>query len=73
MKKLVIILFFLSFVIAFSLPCHAQKYITLGILTSLKLIEGYEGHRAATLAVEEINAKGGVKVGADKYYSRSQY
>jgi hypothetical protein len=32
----------------------------------LKLIEGAEGNKAAILATEEINAKGGVKVGKEK-------
>jgi len=46
-------------------PAGAQQYITVGVPTSLKLIEGYEAHRAAQLALEEINAKGGVKVGKE--------
>ena len=54
------------FIFLFTSAVHAQQYITLGVPTSLKLIEGYEGHRAAQLAVEEINAKGGVKVGNEK-------
>jgi len=40
--------------------------ILLGVPTSLKLIEGAEGNKAAILAMEEINAKGGVKVGKEK-------
>jgi branched-chain amino acid transport system substrate-binding protein len=47
-------------------PVSAQQQIVLGVPTSLKLIEGYEGYRAAQLAVDEINAKGGVKVGNEK-------
>ncbi len=48
-------------------PAFAQQhYITIGVPTSLKLLEGYEANRAAQLAVEEINAKGGVKVGKEK-------
>ena len=39
----------------------AQQTITLGIPTSLNLIEGKEANLAARLAVEEINAKGGVR------------
>ncbi len=53
-------------VFLFTSVAQGQQYITLGVPTSLKLIEGYEGHRAAQLAVEEINAKGGVKVGNEK-------
>ena len=57
-------------IVAFIFLCttfvYAQQYITLGVPTSLKLIEGYESQKAAQLAVEEINAKGGVKVGNEK-------
>ena len=44
---------------------HAADPILLGVPTSLKLIEGFESNRAAILAVEEINAKGGVTVGKE--------
>jgi branched-chain amino acid transport system substrate-binding protein len=48
-------------------PVNAQQqYITLGIPTSLNLLEGKEANLAARLAIEEINAKGGVKVGNEK-------
>jgi branched-chain amino acid transport system substrate-binding protein len=50
----------------FAVPVSAQQTLTLGVPTSLKLIEGAEGHKAAMLAVEEINAKGGVKAGNEK-------
>lgn len=66
MKKTVLSLVSLLFSVFLAFPVAAQQYITLGIPTSLKLIEGYEGHKAAQLAVEEINAKGGVKVGPEK-------
>lgn len=66
MKKLVIgVVAVLSFFLV-STTASAQQYITLGVPTSLKLIEGYEGHKAAQLAAEEINARGGVKVGNEK-------
>lgn len=38
--------------------------IIVGVATSLGFLEGDESLKAATLAVEEINAKGGIKVGA---------
>lgn len=44
----------------------AAEPILLGVPTSLKLIEGAEGNKAVILATEEINAKGGVKVGKEK-------
>ncbi len=52
--------------VCFTHPAYAQQHITIGVPTSLKLIEGYEANRAAQVAVEEINAKGGVKVGKEK-------
>lgn len=63
-----VLLFLTSFLITvvFAFPSVAQQYISLGVPTSLKLIEGYEAHKAAQLAVDEINAKGGVKVGQEK-------
>jgi len=44
----------------------AADPIILGVPTSLKLIEGAEGNKAVLLAAEEINAKGGVKLGNEK-------
>jgi branched-chain amino acid transport system substrate-binding protein len=66
MKRMVLCLFFATVLILSVYPASAQQHILLGIPTSLKLIEGYEGNKAAELAVEEINAKGGVKIGAEK-------
>jgi branched-chain amino acid transport system substrate-binding protein len=60
----------LSLVLCFVFSLFGSLYsadpITLGVPTSLKLIEGYEGNRAAAVAVEEINARGGVSVGKEK-------
>ena len=50
----------------FASTAFSQNYIIVGIPTSLNLIEGKEGNLAARLAVDEINAKGGVKVGNEK-------
>ena len=41
----------------------AADPIIIGVPTSLKTLEGSEGLKAIELAVEQINAKGGVKVG----------
>ena len=63
-------LFVSVILMVFPFAFHAQLKpgdpIILGIPTSLKLIEGAEGNKAAILAMEEINAKGGVKVGKEK-------
>jgi len=42
---------------------HAAEKIVIGVVTSLTSLEGKESFRAAKLAIGEINAKGGVKVG----------
>ena len=44
-------------------PCSAEDPILIGVPTSLTAIEGKESLMAVEMAVEEINAKGGVKVG----------
>lgn len=44
---------------------QAAEPITLGIATALGSIEGADGERVAKLAVEEINAAGGVDVGGE--------
>jgi branched-chain amino acid transport system substrate-binding protein len=47
-------------------PAGAQEPILIGIPTSTTAIEGRESINAVQLAVDEINAKGGVKVGDGK-------
>jgi len=44
----------------------AAKELVIGVPTSLGFLEGKESLNAVNLAVEEINAAGGVKVGGDK-------
>jgi branched-chain amino acid transport system substrate-binding protein len=45
---------------------HAQEPILVGVPTALTAIEGKESLKAVEMAVEEINAKGGVKIGDTK-------
>ncbi len=45
--------------------CQSEP-VVLGVATSLGFLEGDEGLKAATLAVEQINSKGGVEVGGAK-------
>lgn len=47
-------------------PGLCQEAIVIGIPTSLTALEGRESLKAVELAVEEINAKGGVQVGDAK-------
>ena len=44
----------------------AAEPIVLAVPTSLGFLEGKESHKAVQMAVSEINARGGVQVGAEK-------
>ncbi len=65
---------FASFVMAISIVllvnpgplAKAAEPIVIGVPTSLGFLEGFESVNAMTLAIEEINAKGGVSVGGVK-------
>ncbi len=48
-------------------PAFCQESIVIGVPTSLTALEGRESLKAVELAVGEINAKGGVKVGDAKH------
>ncbi len=68
MKRVFVVLTFVAFVLT-SLPLWAASGadpILLGVPTSLTALEGRESLKAVQMAVEEINAKGGVKVGDSK-------
>jgi len=66
MKKSILFLsFVLAFLIALTAPiqiAHAAKPIILGVPTSLGFLEGKEGLACVNMAVDEINAAGGVNV-----------
>jgi branched-chain amino acid transport system substrate-binding protein len=49
-----------------STPGFCQNSIIIGVPTSLTALEGKESLRAVEMAVDEINAKGGVQVGDTK-------
>ena len=66
MRKAVFFFVLAVSLVGFTGSLSAQQPIILGIPTSLNLIEGKEANLAARLAVEEINAKGGVRVGKEK-------
>lgn len=59
------VLFFLF--IPFTLVCQAADPIIIGVPTSLGFLEGAEGLNSVMLAVEEINAKGGVSIKGQKH------
>jgi branched-chain amino acid transport system substrate-binding protein len=66
MKKAGFFVLLVLFLVGNTSRLSAEQPIIIGIPTSLNLIEGKEGNLAARLAVEEINAKGGVTVGDEK-------
>lgn len=69
--KGVVIIALITFLLGFSAIIFEQKAISsaqpivIGICTSLGFLEGYECKYSIELAVSEINAKGGVKVGGE--------
>src|SRR5512136_852244 len=63
--RMVVLVACLSFCISLTVA-HSAEPIVLGVPTPLKTDWGYDSANAIQLEVEEINAKGGVKVGAEK-------
>jgi branched-chain amino acid transport system substrate-binding protein len=60
------ILLFAGFAWLISGPAaYAAEPIVIGVPTSLGFLEGKESHKAVQLAISEINATGGVKVGSE--------
>lgn len=57
---------FLVLVSMFSFSVHAADPIVIGIPTSTGFVEGKEGLAVVEMAVEQINASGGVTVGSEK-------
>ena len=68
MKRLltVVTAFFVCSIISMGVPALAQEPILIGVPTAITAIEGKESLNAVEMAVAEINAKGGVKVGDAK-------
>jgi branched-chain amino acid transport system substrate-binding protein len=65
MKRILVLVtaFLLSCTVFALTPASAAEPILVGVPTSLTALEGRESVKAVQMAVEEINAKGGVKVG----------
>jgi branched-chain amino acid transport system substrate-binding protein len=64
--KLLMVLLVAVCIILPSTQVWAQKPIILGLPLSTAFLYGWDAERGATLAVEEINAAGGVSVGKEK-------
>ena len=67
MKRNILWTVFLSCLVAFSFNFGwAAEPITIGVVTSLSHPAGEQGYNAVRIAVDEINAKGGVRIGQEK-------
>jgi len=62
---LVIVFFFVGAHLSLAAPAPKGAPIIIGVPSSFKSIEAAEGLKAITLATEQINAMGGVKVGGE--------
>jgi branched-chain amino acid transport system substrate-binding protein len=65
-KFLLSILLVACLVMAIGLPAHAAKVIKIGVIGPMKFMQGKGHWNGATMAAEEINAKGGLWVGKKK-------
>jgi branched-chain amino acid transport system substrate-binding protein len=65
-RRIGVVGLFLVLGFVFSFSAHAADPIVIGVPTSTGFVEGKEGLAVVQMAVEEINAKGGVKVGSEK-------
>jgi branched-chain amino acid transport system substrate-binding protein len=68
---LLVLAIFISFPFVASAQLKPGDPIVIGVPTALGSIEGRDGWMAIQMAVEEINAKGGVQVGATKHLMRA--
>ena len=65
-RRIGVVGMFLVLGLVCSFSAQAADPIVIGIPTSTELVEGKESLAVAEMAVAEINAKGGVKVGSEK-------
>lgn len=65
-KFVLSILLVACLVMAISLPAYAAKVIKIGVIGPMKFVQGKGHWNGATMAAEEINAKGGIWVGKKK-------
>jgi branched-chain amino acid transport system substrate-binding protein len=56
----------LCLVLAIALPAQAANVIKIGVIGPMNFVQGKDHWNGATMAAEEINAKGGVQVGKKK-------
>ncbi len=65
-RRFGLVCFFLALSVVFPFFAFAAEPIVIGVPTSTGFVEGKEGLAVVEMAVAEINAMGGVKVGAEK-------
>jgi len=65
-KFVLSILLVACLVMAIGLPAYAAKVIKIGVIGPMKFVQGKGHWNGATMAAEEINAKGGLWVGKKK-------
>ncbi len=65
-RRMGVVGLFLVLGFVFSFSAYGADPIVIGVPTSTGFVEGKEGLAVVQMAVEEINAKGGVKVGSEK-------
>jgi branched-chain amino acid transport system substrate-binding protein len=65
-RRLAVVGLFLALSLVFSLVAFAAEPIVIGVPTSTGFVEGKEGLAVVEMAVAEINAKGGVKIGSEQ-------
>jgi branched-chain amino acid transport system substrate-binding protein len=65
-RRMGVVGLFLVLGLVFSFSAYAADPIVIGVPTSTGFVEGKEGLAIVEMAVADINAKGGVKVGSDK-------
>jgi branched-chain amino acid transport system substrate-binding protein len=65
-RRLAVLGLFLVLGFVFSFSAYAADPIVIGVPTSTGFVEGKEGLAIVEMAVADINAKGGVKVGSEK-------
>ena len=65
-KSLAVILLVSFVLMAFCFPAWGAETIKIGVIGPMQFLQGKGHWNGATMAAEEINAQGGVKVGKEK-------
>jgi len=65
-KLLLSVLLVACLLMAVGMPAYAAKVIKIGVIGPMKFVQGKGHWNGATMAAEEINAKGGIQVGNEK-------